>query len=411
MILVFLLVACGGGTIPTPTASVPSAEQTALARLTVTPGSTAQPPAATAARSPSPSPLPATVPLTVNVTGTPGATIAVTPVSVTETPGLKALAGGTTYTNAAKTYRIDVPPDWSPPAPDPAQPARVITRAPKDALTLTIEEGAAPDNWPRLTPQVIAGALDAAYRQNAPGSILQATTLTGVRGVNDAGLPTYHFVYSGTASGAPAIIERFVTLTLAGAITITTSAVPDADVALRATVEGIVGSLVPLRLDVPTPAALAPASGGGTVLRTPSGLSVALPTGWAAIASPAMPPGIEFAAQNASGDQRVRVIRKTVSEGTKLNDFAATVAGELKGTASAYEVEAEGMNTIGGAPAIRNLYRATIGGTAIVGQSVALIRGTSGYVVSVEVPAGQYDAKPDDVQALFDRIEGSVTLP
>jgi hypothetical protein len=100
-----------------------------------------------------------------------------------------------------------------------------------------------------------------------------------------------------------------------------------------------------------------------------------------------------------------------VTDGTKLTDFAATVAGELKATADDYEVDAEDTATIGGVRAVRNLYRATVGGGAVVGQSVALIKGTNGYVISVEVPAAQYDAKPDDAQALFDRIESSVTLP
>jgi hypothetical protein len=107
----------------------------------------------------------------------------------------------------------------------------------------------------------------------------------------------------------------------------------------------------------------------------------------------------------------VRVVRKQITEGTTLNDFAATVAGELKATTSNYEIESEAMNTVGGARAVRNLYRATVGGRDVVGQSVALIKGASGYVVSVEVPAAQYDASPDDAQALFDRVESSIALP
>ncbi|MHB8648139.1 MAG: hypothetical protein ACYDAR_20350, partial [Thermomicrobiales bacterium] len=253
--------------------------------------------------------------------------------------------------------------------------------------------------------------LDAAYRNEAPGGTLQRAVLTGIRGVNDAGLPTYDLTYMSSTNGSPAIVERFITLTFAGAITITATAASDVSIAMHPTIEGIVGSLVPLKLDVPTPAALAPITGSGTITRTPSGLSIALPQGWAAIAPPTIPPGVEFAAQSATGEQRVRVVREHVATTTKLNDFAATVAGELKATTSAYEVEAESMNTVGGAQAVRNLYRATAGGKDVVGQSVALIKGGYGYVVSVEVPAAQYDATPDDAQALFDRIESSVTLP
>ena len=260
-------------------------------------------------------------------------------------------------------------------------------------------------------PPAIAGILDAQYRANAPGSTLQSAVLTGIRGVIDNGLPTYHFIYASSANGAPATVERFVTLTFAGAITITATAAPDVAAAMRPTVEGIVGSLVPLKLDAPTPAPLAPSGGTGAVTRTPSGLGIALPNGWAAIAAPATPPGIEFAAQSAGGDQRVRIVHKALTDSTKLNDFAATVAGELKATTDGYEVDAEDTATIGGARAVRNLYRATVGGTAVVGQSVALIKGANGYVISVEVPAAQYDAKPDDAQALFDRIESSITLP
>jgi hypothetical protein len=136
-----------------------------------------------------------------------------------------------------------------------------------------------------------------------------------------------------------------------------------------------------------------------------------LPAGWAAVASPPAPPGIEYAAQSPDGTQRVRVVRKSVPDGTKLNDFAATVSGELKGSASAYEVESESAITIGGAPAVRNVYRVTIAGKEVVGQSVAFVRNGAGYVVSTEVPAAQYDAKPDDAQALFDRIESTIHLP
>jgi hypothetical protein len=397
-LFLLLLVACGGGRA-TPTTVALTAQQTALAQLTRAPGTS-------------------TAPVTVSTTA-PVATAAsasrsptvVFAVPVTETPGLKALANGTTYTNPAKTYRIDIPADWSPPAPDPTRAGRVVTHAPKESVMLAIDEGTPPDNWTSLPPPVVASLLDAQYRKDAPGSTLQATILTGVRGVNDSGLPTYHFIYMATANGAPATVERFVTLTFAGAITITTTAAPDVATAMRPTVEGIVGSLVPLKLDAPTPAALAPSGASGAVTRMPSGLGIALPNGWAAITTLTAPPGVEFAARSASGDQRLRVVHETVANGTKLTDFAATVAGELRATADDYEVDAEGTNTIGGARAVRNLYRATIGGAAVVGQSVALVKGTNGYVISVEVPAAQYDANPDDAQALFDRIEGGVTLP
>ncbi len=405
-LFVVFLVACGGGEV-TPTPVVLTAQQTALAQLTAVPGTPATQgttppatqPATTAVIAPSP------------VTSATRTVTVVFPVPVTETPGLQPLTGGTAYTNPAKTYRIDLPPGWATPMLDPAKPGGVVTHASKDAETLAIEEGAAPNDWARLTPPAVAGLLDAAYRNEAPGSSLQRAVMTSVRGASDTGLPTYDFTYSGSTGGSPTTIERFVTLTFAGAITITVTAAPDVATATRPTIAGIVGSLVPLKLDAPTPAALAPTTGGGSAMRTPSGLGVVLPDGWANIAPPATPPGVEFAAQSATGEQRVRVVRKQITEGTKLNDFAATVADERKGTASNYEVEAEGMNTIGGARAVRNLYRATVGGTNVVGQSVALIKGGNGYVVSVEVPATQYDAKPDDAQALFDRIESSVTLP
>ncbi|HEY8291268.1 MAG TPA: hypothetical protein VIG44_02210, partial [Thermomicrobiales bacterium] len=339
-------------------------------------------------------------------------TVPVAPaIPVTETPGLQPLAGGATYTNPAKTYRIDLPLGWAPPTLDPAKPGRVVTHASNDTVTLTIEEGPTPDNWARLAPSAVAGLLDAAYRKEIPGDTLQRALLTSVRGASDVGLPTYEFTYMRSANGAPAAVERFVTLTFAGAIAITATAAPAAADATRPTIAGIVGSLVPLKLDAPTPAALAEAGGNGTITRTPSGLGIVLPDGWVATAPPAMPPGVEFAARSATGEQHLRVIRKPVAESTKLTDFAATVAGELKASSTNYEVDAEGANTIGGVRAVRNLYRATIGGKEVVGQSVALLKGSNGYVVSVEVPAGQYDAKSDDAQALFDGIESSVTLP
>jgi hypothetical protein len=408
LILLVALTACGGGRV-TPTPVALTAQQTVLAQLTRVPGSPAAPAIATVVPTRQATPVAATPLATASSASR--APTAVPAVPVTETPGLKPLANGTTYTNPAKTYRIDIPPDWSPPAPDPGQAGRIVTRAPKDAVTLTIEEGTPPDDWTRLMPPVIAGILDAQYRAGAPGSILQSAVQTGIRGVVDNGLPTYHFIYMSSANGAPATVERFVTLTFAGAITITTTAAPEVATAMRPTVEGIVGSLVPLKLDAPTPAPLAPSGAAGAITRTPSGLGIALPSGWAAVAAPTTPPGIEFAARSASGDQRIRVVHKAVTDGTKLTDFAATVAGELKATADDYEVDAEDTATIGGVRAVRNLYRATVGGGAVVGQSVALIKGTNGYVISVEVPAAQYDAKPDDAQALFDRIESSVTLP
>ncbi len=405
--LVFLI-ACGGGK-GTPTPVALTAQQTALAQLTAVPGTPSlQGPTAAPTR---PVLTVTAQPSNTSAIPTLGSNTTVIPISVTETSGLKPLASGTTYTNPTKTYRITLPPDWTPPAPDPAMPARIVSRAPKDAVIVTIEEGPTPDNWTRLAPPAIAGMLDTSYRKDAPGSMLQNVVLTGIRGVNDAGVPTYDLTYLSDASSSPMTVERFVTLTFAGAITITATAAPDVASATRPTVEGIVGSLVPLKLDAPTPAALAPTTGIGAVTHMPSGLGIVLPNGWAAVAPPASPPGVEFAAQNAMGEQRVRVVHKQVTDSTKLNDFAATIADEWKATASTYEVEAEGMNTIGGARAVRNLYRATVGGKEVVGQSVALIKGGNGYVISVETPAAQYDAKPDDAQALFDHIESSVTLP
>jgi hypothetical protein len=335
----------------------------------------------------------------------------VTPIPVTEVPGLTGVEGGMVYTNPAQTWRVTVPADWSPPMPDAAKPGRVVTRAPKDAVTLTVEEIAAPDDWPRLQPPAIAAFLDTAYRNEAPGLTLQSATLTAVRGPLDAGLPTYRLTYRGMTSNAPITTERFVTLPPTGAIAITAAGAPDAYAALKTTVEGIVGSLVPLRLDAPTPAALASSGAGGMPVRTLSGLALTLPTGWAAIPSPAAPPGIEYAAQSADGMQRVRVVRKMLPNGTKLTDFAATIASELKASANPYEIESERAITINGVATVSNLYRATINGIAVVGQSVALLRNGVGYAVSVDVPAAQYDAKPDDAQALFDRIESSIRLP
>lgn len=411
--IAFLLVACGEvKTTPTPVALM--AQQTALARLTVVPGTPAtqtpatQPPTAAPMR---PVPTVTALPSGSSAVPTARGSVSVTPVPVAETPGLPPLAGGTTYTNPAKTYRIDLPPGWTTPSPDPAVPGRIVTRAPGDAVTLTIEEGPTPDNWTSLAPPVVAGLLDTAYRHDAPGSTLQRAALTAIRGASDTGLPTYEFTYASSAGASPATVERFVTLTFAGAITITATAAPNTAIATRPTVEGIVGSLVPLKLDAPTPAALAPTRGTGAITHTPSGLGIVLPSGWIAVTPPAIPPNVEFAARSANGEQHVRVVRTHVMKGTKLNDFAATATDELKAATSAYAVEAESINTIGGIPAIRNLYRATIVGNNVVGQSVALIKGGNGYVISVEMPAARYDAKPDDAQALFDRIESSVTLP
>ena len=94
-----------------------------------------------------------------------------------------------------------------------------------------------------------------------------------------------------------------------------------------------------------------------------------------------------------------------------MSQVAATIASELKSSASAYEIEAESAITINGVAAVSNLYRATLDGKQVVGQSVALMRNGVGYAVSVEVPAAQYDANPDDVQTIFDRIESTIRLP
>lgn len=333
------------------------------------------------------------------------------PIPVMEMPGLKGLTGGMAYTNPAKTFRFQVPPDWSSPAPDPAQPTRIITRAPMNAAMLTIEEGMPPDNWQRLMPPTIAGLLDGAYRAANPTRMLQSVALTGVSGANDVGAPTYRFTYTGTDAGVPVTVERFVTLTFAGALTLTVTAPTDAYAALRPTVEGIVGSVVPLRLDAPTPAALAPVGGGASATKTLSGLGLTLPADWLPVPPPVAPPGVEYAAQSGDGMARLRVVRKTLPEGTTLNDAAATTATELRASARDYSTESEGANTINGARAVRVIYRATVDGRMIVGQSVTLLKGTTGYTIAVEVPAAQYDAREDDTRALFDRIEGSVTLP
>jgi hypothetical protein len=244
-----------------------------------------------------------------------------------------------------------------------------------------------------------------------PGLMLQSAVLTAVTGPLDAGLPTYRLTYRGAVNNVPTTVERFDILTFAGVIALTATGAPDAYTAQKSAVEGIVGSVVPLRLDAPTPAVLATSGTGGMPIRTLSGLALTLPKGWAAIPNPAAPPGIEYAAQSADGMQRVRVVRKTVANGTKLNDFAATIASELKASATAYEVESESAITINGTAAVSNLYRATLDGRQVVGQSVALIKNGAGYAVSIDVPAAQYDANPDDTQALFDRIESTITLP
>ncbi|MCA1725269.1 MAG: hypothetical protein LC748_13670, partial [Thermomicrobia bacterium] len=235
-----------------------TAQQTALAQLTAAPGTPTTQESATATA------VIASPPITSASRTVPG----VVSVAVTETPGLPPLTGGASYTNPAKTYRIDLPPGWTPPAPDPSMAGRVVTRAPQDAVTVTIEEGPTPDNWTSLAPPTVAGLLDAAYRKDAPGSTLRTAILTSIRGASDVGLPTYDFTYLNSASGSPLTIERFITLTFAGAVTITARAAPAVAATTRSTIEAIVGSLVPLKLDAPTPAALAPTSGTGAITRT-----------------------------------------------------------------------------------------------------------------------------------------------
>ncbi len=392
--------------MPTIAGGVPNSQQTALARLTVSPGTpTAANGIATATR---PAATTATTPQTVPATATP----APAPnIAVPEVPGLRSSASGTPYTNPAMTFRFLVPPDWSSPAPEGPQNGRVTTRAPGNAATLTVEDGVAPEDWQRAAPPAVAATLDRQYRVTAPDRTLQTAVLTAVSGANDFGAPTYRLTYTGTESGAAVTVERFVMLTPVGAIITTVTAPAGGYGALRPTVEGIVGSVVPLKLDAPTPAALAPSGGTANLARTPSGFGVALPAGWMSTPAPMMPPGVEYAAQSADSAARLRVVRKTVSEKTTLNDASSTISGELKASAVGYSIESEGANTVNGARAVRVIYRATVGGREIVGQSITFLRCTTAYALFVEVPAAQYDMRQPETEMLFDRIGGSVVLP
>ncbi|MHB8647942.1 MAG: hypothetical protein ACYDAR_19345, partial [Thermomicrobiales bacterium] len=140
-----LLIACGGANV-TPTAAALTAQRTALAQLTAIPGTPTTRAATTVSTRPA---FTATAPRSGS-TPAPATTPAVPAIPVTETPGLKPLVGGMTYTNPAKTYRIDLPSGWMTPAPDPAHPGRVVTKAPKDAVTMTIEEDPTPNDWTGL---------------------------------------------------------------------------------------------------------------------------------------------------------------------------------------------------------------------------------------------------------------------
>lgn len=462
---VCILTACSGGSTPVaptrggvPTAGgVPPAQQTAFARLTEVPAPSAVPAisavsavAATTLPAPATAPgvnsatlaasnpamrgtslsgtfVPSAAPGTMAVSRPASVTApvpatapkpmqSVTPVSVTEVPPLGASGpmGGMTYTNPARTFRFVVPADWSPPMPDTSQPARVVSRAPGNAVTLTIEESTPPDDWARLSPAVVAGTLDGEYRAANPSSMLGGAVLTGVRGQGDLGLATYRFTYNANVNNAPAVVERFVVLTFAGAFTITATGAPDAYNAAKPTVEAIVGSLVPLKQDAPTPASLAPVTGpaiGGGATKTPSGLGLTLPAGWVVAPVAKQPPGTEFLAQSADKTQTVRVVRKPLPGGMTLDDFASTAAEEFKAITQGYDVDDEGENTIGGQRAVRVVYSAVVDGRPVEGQSVTLVRGGMGYVISVEVPVTQYADHHDETQSLFDRIESSATLP
>jgi len=215
-------------------------------------------------------------------------------------------------------------------------------------------------------------------------------------------------------NNAPAVVERFVVLTFSGAITITATGTPDAYNAAKPTVEAVVGSLIPLKQDAPTPASLAPVTGppvSGGATKTPSDLGLMLPAGWVVAPVPKQPPGVEFLAQSADKTQVVRVVRKSLGEGMTLDDFASTTAGEFKAISQGYDVDDEGENTISGQRAVRVVYSAVVDGRPVEGQSVALVKGGVGYVITVEVPTTQYADHHDETQALFDRIESSVTLP
>ncbi len=455
-----VLTACSGGNTPAvptrggvPTAGgAPPAQQTAFARLTEVPAPSAvaaiapvstvavntlpapaTPPgvnsatlaasnpalSSTPAPSASPGAMLTTRPASVTVPApatAPKPMQSVTPVSVTEVPPLGANGpmGGTTYTNPARTFRFIVPADWSPPMPDASQTTRVVTRAPGNAVTLMVEESTPPDDWMRLPSGVVAGTLNGEYRATNPASMLAGTVLTGVRGQGDLGLTTYRFTYTANVNNAPAVVERFVVLTFSGAITITATGAPDAYNAAKPTVEAIVGSLVPLKQDAPTPSSLAPVTGpavSGGATKTPSGLGLTLPAGWVVAPLPKQPPGVELLAQSADKTQTVRVVRKSLPEGMTLDDFASTAAEEFKAITQGYDVDDEGENTVGGQRAVRVVYNAVVDGRPVEGQSVTLVKGGVGYVISVEVPTTQYADHHDETQALFDRIESSVTLP
>lgn len=419
-----------------PVGGTPPAQLTAIARLTATPLPAAPMPAApmtpgaatpggvnsatiaagnapqTASGSTPPSAGNASLPAGTAIAAMAAMARAASPVPVKEVPALPAASvmGGTSYTNPAMTFRFTVPPLWSSPVPD-GPPTRVVARSPGAAVTLVVEDSTPPDDWRRLPPATVAGVLDAEYRAANPGQTLQTAVLTGVNGEGGLGLSTYRLTYSANNMAT----ERFVVLTFAGAVSVTASGATDAYMMAKGTVEAIVGSLSPLKRDAPTPAALAPVTGGTAsatgATRTPSGLALTLPTGWKMIVTPPQPPGVEFLATSADGQQSVRVIRKSVGSGVTLNDFAATAATEFKASTQGYDVEGEGENTVGGQRAVRVLYSGVVGGRPVEGQSVTLVRGDVGYVVMVEVPATQYADNEAEAQALFDRIGGSVMLP
>ncbi len=447
LLVTAMLSACGGPEVtatPTfpprqagnPLGGTPSALQTSIAQITATAPTTnianmtPPPPSApstmggvnsatiAAGSTPGVGATTATAPAsggtaaTMATTGAvPPAPRAASPVPVMDAKPLPATAvmGGTAYTNPTMTFRFAVPPGWSPPMPD-GPPTRIAMRSPGNAVTLTVEESTPPDDWRRLPPANVAGLLDAAYRAATPGAALQTAVITGIQG-EGIGLTTYRLTYA--AGGATT--ERFVVLTFAGAVSVTATGATDAYATTRGTVEGIVGSLVPLKRDAPTPAPLAARADATSAptgtMRTPSGLALALPTGWRMVATPMQPPGVEFAATSADGQQSVRVIRKAISGGLTLDDFAATAAAEFRAVAQGYDVDDEGENTVGGQRAVRALYSAVVGGRPVQGQSVAVVKGAVGYIIMVEVPAPQYLTNETEGQALFDRIGGSVMLP
>src|SRR6185312_8595275 len=93
---IVFLTACGGGRV-TPTPVALTAQQTVLAQLTRVPGSPAAPAIATVVPTRQATPVAATPLATASSASR--APTAVPAVPVTETPGLKPLANGTTYTN------------------------------------------------------------------------------------------------------------------------------------------------------------------------------------------------------------------------------------------------------------------------------------------------------------------------